>query len=247
MDRYPAVCRQATWAVKHASAHIAVSEILKRSMARFLGNSDKSIVIPNGVDIDVFHEHTSSYDPDTLLFVGWINYTKGVDILLRALQMLLHRRPSVRLSLVGGSVYKNTAHQESELKNLAVELGIAPHVEFLGIKSPAQVADLMSKSAAVVVPSRRESFGAVIVEALACGTPVVATRCGGPEEILDDRLGVLVAKEDPAELAAGIEYVLNNRENYESASLSEFASSRFSWRAAAEKMSQVYRELSHSR
>src|SRR5262249_62288753 len=97
------------------------------------------------------------------------------------------------------------------LQRHAVELGMSDHVTFLGHRSPLEVAQAMAKSTVVVLPSRAESFGSVLVEALACGTPVVATRCGGPEDIVNDDVGKLVPKEDARALADGLLSVLEDR------------------------------------
>ena len=83
----------------------------------------------------------------------------------------------------------------------------------------------------------------VVVEALACGTPVVATRCGGPEEIITtDRVGVLVPPEDPEALARGIEQALDRQPRYDPAELRAHALNRFGVDSVAARVNQVYEE-----
>jgi glycosyltransferase involved in cell wall biosynthesis len=113
-------------------------------------------------------------------------------------------------------------------------------VSFVGKKSPDELAIIMQHSAVLVLPSRAESFGMVLVEALACGTPVVATRCGGPEDIVDDRVGVLVPPEDPEALANGIEHVLTHAEDYDPAALRAYALGKFGLDSVGERLEQVY-------
>jgi glycosyltransferase involved in cell wall biosynthesis len=101
----------------------------------------------------------------------------------------------------------------------------------------------MRRSALLVLPSRSESFGSVLVEALACGTPVVATRCGGPEDIVADEVGVLVSKEDPEALAAALEHVLATRGSYDRARLRAHAVRHFSWDGIAGQYAQLYQDV----
>lgn len=99
-----------------------------------------------------------------------------------------------------------------------------------------------------MLPSRAESFGAVLVEALACGTPVVATRCGGPEDIVTDEVGILVPPEDPEALAVALESVLDHPERYEREVLRAHALARFGAPSVASRIGDVYaRVLSGAR
>jgi glycosyltransferase involved in cell wall biosynthesis len=101
----------------------------------------------------------------------------------------------------------------------------------------------MRQSSLVVLPSRAESFGSVLVEALACGTPVVSTRSGGPEDIVRDEVGKLVPSEDPAALADAIATILAERARYQPARLREYALRRFGWESVTAQTFDVYREV----
>ena len=100
----------------------------------------------------------------------------------------------------------------------------------------------MAESAAVVLPSRAESFGAVLVEALASGTPVVATRCGGPEDIVQDGMAELVSVEDTVALADALSRVLAASGRYDRARLRQFAVERFGWNTIVDRIHAVYQE-----
>ena len=91
-----------------------------------------------------------------------------------------------------------------------------------------------------MLPSRAESFGAVLVEALASGTPVVATRCGGPEDIVDPAVGRLVPCDDPDALADALLSVLRDPGSYPAATLRERALERFAWPRIAETIHERY-------
>jgi glycosyltransferase involved in cell wall biosynthesis len=226
------VRREALAAAHAASALLPVSASVRDTMASYGVEGDHVRVVPVGVDGDVFRlrPHVSR-QRNQILYVGWINYIKGVDVLLEAMALLKGRGESVRLVLVGGAAFRTTRIKEERLRSLAVTLGLGDRVSFVGHKSHSEVARHMAESAAVVLPSRAESFGAVLVEALACGTPVVATACGGPEDIVRESVGVLVPPEDPQALADGITDVLRQPERFEPEALRQYALSHFSWEA----------------
>jgi glycosyltransferase involved in cell wall biosynthesis len=226
------VRREALAAAHAASALLPVSASVRDTMASYGVEGDHVRVVPVGVDGDVFRLRPRvARRQNQILYVGWINYIKGVDVLLEAMALLKGRGESVRLVLVGGAAFRTTRIKEERLRSLAVTLDLGDRVSFVGRKSHSEVARHMAESAAVVLPSRAESFGAVLVEALACGTPVVATACGGPEDIVRESVGVLVPPEDPQALADGITDVLRQPERFEPEALRQYALSHFSWEA----------------
>ncbi len=249
MNDYPRVRRVTVKASKQCAFHIGVSRYARNTIAHFTGESANLRVIPVGVDGKAFEADTSARgrDPNQILYVGRIHRIKGIDVLLRAMRPLIARRPDVRLRLIGGgSFFRDSRRQEHELRSMADELDLGRHVEFMGEQSPAMVAEFMRKSALLVLPSRAESFGAVLVEALSCGTPVVATRCGGPEDIVNERVGVLVEKEDPVALALAIERVIDRRHEYDPVRLRAHALENFSWNSIACRTTALYAEALES-
>lgn len=241
LDR-PGVARQAVPAARAAASVLPVSTSVERSIRRYAGDSVQTEVIPVGVDTALFvPSGESERQSDRILYVGWINYNKGIDVLLEAMRGLAARGLPGRLALVGGSYYRNTRLQEERLRAVAASLDLGDRVTFLGRQPPEEVARLMARSAVVVLPSKAESFGAVLVEALACGTPVVATRCGGPEDIVDPEVGRLVPVGDPAALADAISAVLASRGGYDPARLRARAVERYSWEPVVERIRAVYR------
>jgi teichuronic acid biosynthesis glycosyltransferase TuaC len=247
MEAYPLARRQALWAVCRAAACVAVSDAVRRTMREFLPEAQCIRVIPVGVDAEAFPLKRIDRNPDRteerILFVGWVNYLKGVDVLLQSLRLLIRRRPRVHLTIVGGALFRHKRVQQESLLRSVQELGIEADVTFAGPRSTDGVARFMRRSDLLVLPSRRESCGSVLLEALASGTPVVATRCGGPEEIVTDDVGVLTPVDDADALAAGMERVLENRSAYDPARLRHYALSRFSWERLTEAYLGVYRSV----
>jgi len=145
------------------------------------------------------------------------------------------------VSVAGGSFYRAYERDAAAVRDLVHALGVRDRVDFLGEVAPNDVAALMRRSALLVVPSRRETFSLVTAEALASGTPVVATRCGGPEEILTEETGQLTEVDDAAGLAIAIESTLNR--SYDRAALRRYAVDRFGCGAAAERLGRLYERV----
>jgi teichuronic acid biosynthesis glycosyltransferase TuaC len=234
---------QAVPAARAAAAVMPVSTSVLRTIRSFAGPSVRATVVPVGVDETLFRPgDDSARRSDQILYVGLINFNKGIDVLLTAVARLAAAGRPGRLLLAGGSFYRHTRLQEERLRAHAAELGLGDRVTFLGRLLPAEVARLMAASAVVVLPSRAESFGAVLVEALASGTPVVATRCGGPEDIVVDGVGELVPVGDAAALADALSRTLDNPGDYDGARLRRYAVERFGWDRVVERVHEVYRD-----
>jgi glycosyltransferase involved in cell wall biosynthesis len=240
-DRHPRVRSQVEGAFPDIARLTAVSESLRRDMQKIVGDRVPVDLLPNVVDDDTFVAGTrDQVDPNHLLFVGTIRRVKGLDVLIRSFASLLARRFSLRLTVVGGAFYRAYARDERDVRALVTTLGLDDRIRFLGEQSPEEVAREMRRSAMLVVPSRRETFSLVTAEALASGIPVVATRCGGPEEFVTPDVGCLVAVDDVDALAAGIELVLDQHERFEPATLRRWAISRFGRAAAARRIHELY-------
>lgn len=236
-----AVRREALAAAAAAKVLIPVSEYVRDTIVGYTGDAARVQVIPAGVDGELFAPAPpETRRPDQILFVGWPNFNKGIDILLHAAVELKRRGLAARFLIVGGSYYRDTQRQEEQLKELAGALDLLDRVTFAGPRPHEEVARLMAESAVLVLPSRAESFGAVLVEALACGTPVVATACGGPEEIVSPEVGLLIPREDPAALANALETVLGEPGRFDPAALRDYALERFAWPRLADQLYDVY-------
>jgi glycosyltransferase involved in cell wall biosynthesis len=243
-SRSPLVRRQALWALSQSRFHVSVGTALREEMRELAGPGDKLRVIPCGVDGSVFNLPApgSVRRPEQLLFVGAVRPVKGLDVLLHALQRLVETGRPERLVVVGDPFYRSYARAYESARRLAVDLGISHRVDFVGGKDRYEVARYMQESAAVVLPSRRETLGMVLIEALACGTPVVSTACGGPADIVTDEVGRLVPPEDPAALAEAIAQVVNARETYDPAALRRHALEKFAWEHVVERYRDLYLE-----
>ena len=148
-------------------------------------------------------------DEESLLYVGRLDAIKGADVLLRALG-LMAERPRLRLRIVGGEVDTDYA---AGLRALASELGVAGRVTWVGLVSNDELPWHYAAADMLVVPSHSESFSIVAAEAMACGTPVVASNVPGPASFIEDGVsGRLVTPGDAPALAAAITELLDDGE-----------------------------------
>ena len=169
----------------------------------------KLTFIHNGVDLEELQFPRRSSIPEVqgnyLLCIAMHNEKKGLDVLLRAFALLQNTAPLLKLLLVGDGPLRG------ELEGLAQALGIANRVQFLGLRGRDQVARLMHGCEVFVLPSRSEPFGIVLIEALACKKPVIATTVGGIPEIVENgKSGILVEPDNPEALAAALTSMLQN-------------------------------------
>jgi glycosyltransferase involved in cell wall biosynthesis len=230
-------------ALKHCDCIIAVSEYLRNIIAAE-GLGRKTHIIPCGFNKNIIptlsenETRTKLSLPagkKLLLFAGNLEPVKGADILISAFEMVYKKNCNVELILIGDGSKRKLLEQQVDV------CGVAEAVRFLGRKSNQETLLYINAADIVVVPSRNEGRSVVIFEALACGKPVVASNVGGiPETIIDEKLGILVEKENPAALAEGINraFIQPCDKKY----LSKYALKYTSDRMASE-VSRVYDEV----
>ena len=165
----------------------------------------KSQVILNGLDIPPLAGPGSGSGRDYIVCVAHLREHKGQDVLLRSFQQLAPRFPGLELDLIGEGPFR------ASLEKLAAELGIADRVNFRGLVPSEQVREEVAGARAFCLPSRREPFGMVLVEAMSLKVPVVATTAGGIPEVIRDGLdGLLVPADEPKQLAHTLRRVLED-------------------------------------
>jgi glycosyltransferase involved in cell wall biosynthesis len=179
-----------------------------------------------------------------VLCAARLEHYKGVDVLLRALAILLQRRPDAHLTVAGDG------SEAANLKQLAEDLGVQGSVTFAGALSPDRMAEALGQADAVVLPSRSEGLPLSVVEALAAGKPLVATRAGGiPEIIGDGENGLLADADDPAGLAEALSVLAENpelRARLAAAGRRTFEESRHHEGRVIPEMLALYREAARA-
>jgi glycosyltransferase involved in cell wall biosynthesis len=130
-----------------------------------------------------------------------------------------------------------------KLQQQVKELKLVERVHFLGALDRAQVKSEMQKCDVFVLPSLHETFGVVVGEAMACGKPVVVTRCGGPEFVVTEETGVLVDVASPEGLADAMVAFLSGIDRYDPSAIRESLVSRFGPKAFVNNVSAVYNDV----
>jgi glycogen(starch) synthase len=197
--------------------------------------------VGNGVNLDEFnstlkYQHQRPY----VLSVGRFVQKKGFDILIQAFAKVTGKHPEVDLIIAGDGEELNRC------KSLALQLGLNQKVFFLGAVDHQTVVELLLQCEIFVLPSRREPFGLVILEAMAAGKPVVATRVGGVPEIVSHlENGLLVEPDSPEELSKATCLLLDDPElGYDLARAGyELLKRHFTWQEVAERYINVCEKL----
>ena len=177
-----------------------------------------------------------------ILFVGRIVPEKGVDKLVQAVSYLQGKQ-RIKLVVIGGG--DRSIAEIQRLKNLARSLKIGDSVRFLGLIAHDELPFFYSAADVSVVPSYHESFGLVMLESLACGTPVVATKVGGAETVIrHGETGYIVKNNDPYCLAESIsQLMLKLNDHQELTSLIRSSVTKYGWPNITDALIAEYRTV----
>lgn len=213
---------------KNASFCIGASQAIK---GYFEEIGCKSVeIIPNGIDLKRFEGlERKSHQGFVVITVARLEKVKGIEYLIRATLNLKSQIPNLKLFIVGdGSERKN-------LESLTKELGLEEKVEFVGQIPPEGIPEYLVRADCFVLPSLREGFGIAILESLAAGVPIVATRVGGILDIIEEgKTGLLVDPKNPKAIADAIYEVYSGRK-FVKADLE-----KYNWQNIAQKVFEIY-------
>ncbi|MCP5098843.1 MAG: glycosyltransferase family 4 protein [Chloroflexi bacterium] len=237
-------------AAQKASSIIAIShQVQDDAMSTYQMPKNKVPLIGNGFGTNHFkllpHVTKESVlaefdltggDKPLISFVGKFTNFKGIDVLLKAAAIYEERFPGVKTVLVGhGDLW-------DEMHDLQKELGLKG-VHFLGHQPQDILARIYNAADVSIVPSRIEPFGLVAVEALACGTPVIATNAGGLPDFINEEVGALVPVDDPESLAQAIIYEIeNNTKQTKGVYANKYAYKSYTWEKQVAKMVTLYQQ-----
>jgi len=250
--------------MRDASRIVAATPLDKSQMIELYGaNPRKIVVVPLGVDPGMFRpiprgEARQVVGLDLpgmcrlVLFVGRMDPLKGLDTLLRAVCKLTDLEPELVkglcMAVIGGDADENGAALNSELEcldKLKNEVGLRDLVIFLGSRAQDTLPYYYSAAEVCVVPSHYESFGLVALEAMACGTPVIASRVGGLQLTVEDGVtGFLVPVGDPDALAEKLRLILADSELRDRLGANaRHKAQTYTWQVVAKRILKVYEGL----
>jgi glycosyltransferase involved in cell wall biosynthesis len=170
---------------------------------------NRIVYLPNSVDTNFFKPGKNK-EENLLLYVGRITELKGLHLLIEALKYL---KKNVRLVIIGPPDW-NTSYYQKLLNTFERENAKGKHkISYLGAMEQSEIVKWYQKASLFILPSFVEGFPVTVLEALSCGTPVVATNVGGiPEVIQNNETGILIPPSNPVSLAKAIDHLLENED-----------------------------------
>ncbi|MBW8012919.1 MAG: glycosyltransferase family 1 protein [Chloroflexi bacterium] len=242
---------------------VVVSTVAELSQLQWLYEvkTDRVVIVPPGVDLSHFYpipaDEAKEFigmepDRDLILFVGRIEPLKGIDTLIRAVSQMQEvgvlDDHDLSLWIIGGIAddsEETMSNEVNRLQNLCDQLGLKDFIKFLGKRSQDSLPYYYSAAHIVVVPSHYESFGMVALEAMACGTPVVASQVGGLAYLVQDGVtGYHVPDQDPEALSKRLTTLLEDRElNLQMGSEGVEVAKDYGWGSIALKIKDVFEEV----
>lgn len=226
--------------IKHAfskaSRIIAVSKSLVADIRKYyLLATD---IIPNFINEDLFTVKNHITDRFTFLCIAKIVKVKGIDILLKAFKRVVQKHPSLQLRIVGAG------SEQERLKQYTKDNNLENNVVWLDCLLQDEVRNEIQKSDAFVLPSNYESFGVVYIEALACGKPIIATKCGGPEDIVtNDYIGDIIPKGDIDALVESMNHMYESYNEYDSNKIRKFFLMNYSSMVVCQRYYELFRDV----
>ena len=214
------------------AAVLAVSRALAEAMRANTGV--EAAVVPNIVDTARFAPKRTAHERFTFVSAGNLIPVKNMAGLLRAFAAL---DGEPKLVIFGDGT------ESGALRALCAGLGLEGRVSFRGHCPREELAEAYAAADCFVLASRSETFGVAYIEAMASGLPVIATRCGGPEDFVTEKNGLLVPVDDERALTAAMERMMRCRAEYDGAAIAAEAKERFSPEKIAAQLTAVYEEV----
>ncbi len=206
--------------LKKACKIISISKSEKEFLKKYV-NKKKIVVIGNGINYDKYKTGKG----DNLLFIGRLVKGKGLEYLIKAI-----KNTRERLDIIGDGPYKN------ELRSLIKKQGLTRQVRLHGFISESRKIEMLSKSKALILPSKYEAFGIVLLEAMASGKPVIATRVGGIPDIVNKDNGILVPYANVKALRRAIKKINNFKTN------GRIKAKEYDWERIYNKVLMIYNQ-----
>jgi glycosyltransferase involved in cell wall biosynthesis len=233
-DIYGYMKKQLTKCVTNADQAIGVSPMLAEAMNKFGAHAK---YVPNMIDFSKFKLNKKENEKFTFLSVGHLIHRKGMDTLISAFHLAFKDQNDVELIIAG------VGSEETHLKAMVNDLSLNKSIHFIGSVNREKMPKLYNSANCFVLASRLETFGVVFIEALACGIPVIGTVCGGPEIIINESNGFLVAKDHVEALANALKQMFLNHNNFDSEILRLEAEKLYSNEAVVEQLTVIYNQL----
>lgn len=219
---------------------ITVSESLRKQLIHHFKKD--SLVVNNMVGNeftkgDVLSKDKKNAFPSKYVTVGSLIWRKGFDTLIDAFQESGLKAKGVTITIVGGG------NEQDALQKQIKDKGLSNNIILVGRKSREEIISILNNSDAFVLSSRAETFSVVSIEALCLGLPVIATICGGPEEFINKKNGLLVPTNNAKALSTAIQTMYHTFPNYNRKLIAEESRQRFSSNEIAKKLTKIFEDV----
>ncbi len=225
---------------ENANVNLAVSKNLATLLSDQFGYSFNCL--GNIVDVDFFTikptlKGNTGEQQFTFINVAFLDKNKNQAMLIEAFNQAFKKHKHIKLVIVGDGVEKNN------LCSLIDDLEMSEQIELYGSADRETVKRLLQNSDAFVLSSVFETFGVVIIEAMACGLPVVATKCGGPESIIESKQYGLLSDIQVHSLASQMLRLYQNYDHYDSNHIRQFVKKHYSQSAICQQLTKIYHKV----
>lgn len=230
------------FAYSNAKKVITVSSSLKEDLNNF-GFKFNSEIIHNVVNTDKFYlrEKKSYKNSFNIIFIGSMEKTevKGLQYFIPALSKFIYNNPKydIKFNLLGDGEYRK------KYEDMCSDLGIMEKCKFWGIVKNDDVPKFIAEADFLVLPSKKETFGCVLIEAMAGGIPVIATSSGGPTDFVNEKVGVLVEPNSIEALEKGLENIITNYDKFNKDYIREYSKQNYSYKCIGNKLKSVYQNI----
>lgn len=230
------------FAYESADMVMPVSSALEKEM-RGMGYSFKSNVVGNVVNTQPldFKKAENNKNEYNALFIGLMskNRIKGIEHLIPALEGFIKSNPDCRIRLH----FAGDGELKDEYIKMCKDRGLEDSAIFHGRVEKQVLRKLIIDSDFLIVSSIKETFGSVLIEAMAEGIPVLSTRCGGPEDFVNERVGILVEPGSADALKAGIKEMIENLGKFDPVYIKKYAYDNFSGESIGNKYKKIYEDI----
>ena len=217
-------------------ALVAVADSLRKAIATHFGI--QATVVHNLFGQE-FHYKEVERNWDKVRFVstGSLIQRKGFDLLIKALHQADFDSKTWELTIIG------EGEKRKELESLISQYNLQQQIHLVGQKNKDAIAATFLQNDIFILPSRNENFSVAVLEALACGLPVIASICGGIRECIDERNGVLFPVDDQDSLCKALKHIYNNFGNYSRKQIADDCQQRFGSKTIAKQLTQVFESV----
>lgn len=227
------------WFAKNTDAFLCVGNPLKKSIRELTGVDREYAVVPNVVN-RLFFEITQNKPEETrfsFIAVGRLVPVKQFDMLIDAFTEAFKDQQNVRLTIVGDGV------EHEKLKSQIENLGMQSQIELVGTKNREEVAQLLADCDALVCPSRLETFGVPVAEAMACGKPFIGTEAIGFLDSIPENCGIIINSQSKEQLVNALVEIYRHYDQFDRDLAIRTAKDLFSEKAVKDRLNQLYLSL----